>query len=506
MTGKIQRIKIKNLVNWAENPRHAIGNNETDTLEKLFDAVGTHYMLNLAKDIQEHGLLKNQQIVVVYSENINKYVVYEGNRRVAAIKLLMNPEKFSFLDKSAVNKAKKMSKNAKTIDTLECYVTDEEEAFFIMERVHSGEDKGRGTKEWGAKEKDNFQVRRNNVKNLSYLIDYYVRQYCDGLDITTILPFTTIQRIFNNRRIRKTIGLDISNEDTFTIDRMKLVVEAAKWIMKESESTGVAVTRLFNKAITIEDKLLPWIQKYINQNIEKTIRMNNGSEPTNASEKNSISKHSENAHSDITGLYENVASDNNSGQQKNSKLDNTKDKNEKDKNKNDSSNNRSSTNSGGNRNLPYFFQGINYSKLDPNDADSHGVSAVCRELQLFSDRKLVAIYPLASAFLVRSIIEQGIKYYSKKHMIQGQNKYIWENIKSIDQLSKIIKNYNTNLPNYIVNSVMRQYFTNLFGNYETNIDPLNWVVHRPAEYQLDANVLVELPRKGLLALINFMIS
>ena len=75
-------------------------------------------------------------------------------------------------------------------------------------------------------------------------------------------------------------------------------------------------------------------------------------------------------------------------------------------------------------------------------------------------------YPLASAFLVRSIIEQSIKYYSKKHMIQGQNKYIWENIKSIENLSKIIKNYNKNLPNYIVNGVMRQYFADLFGDYE----------------------------------------
>lgn len=115
-------------------------------------------------------------------------------------------------------------------------------------------------------------------------------------------------------------------------------------------------------------------------------------------------------------------------------------------------------------------------------------------------------YPLASAFLVRSIIEQSIKYYSKKHKIQGQNKYIWENIESISHLSKIIKNYNKNLSNYIVDKVMQKYFTYLFGDYEKSVDPLNWVVHRPAEYQLDANTLIDLPRKGLLALINFFIS
>ena len=161
--------------------------------------------------------------------------------------------------------------------------------------------------------------------------------------------------------------------------------------------------------------------------------------------------------------------------------------------------------SGGVNNLPYFFQGINYSTLDPNDADAHGVAAVCRELQLFSDKKLVSTYPIATAFLVRAVIEQTIKYYSKKHYIQGQNKLIWENIKNLGKLSKIIENYKRNLSNYIVDNTMRQYFTSLFENYEVNMDPLNWVVHRPEEFQLDSNTLVELPRKGLLALVNFML-
>lgn len=199
MVGNIQKIKIENLINSFENPRHAIGDNEIDTLRKLFDAVGTQFMLNLAEDIQKNGLLGNQQIVVVYSEDAKKYIVYEGNRRVAAIKLLRNPDNFIFLDKNTIEKVRKLAKITEVIDEMECYVTDEEDAFFIMERLHSGEDKGRGIKEWGPREKDTFQVRRKNIKKISYLIDLYVRQYCSGLDITTILPFTTIQRIFNNR-------------------------------------------------------------------------------------------------------------------------------------------------------------------------------------------------------------------------------------------------------------------------------------------------------------------
>lgn len=504
MAGKFQKIKIDEIVNLFENPRHAIGNNEIDTLKKLFEAVGTQFMLNLAKDIKEHGLLENQQIVVVYSERYKKYVVYEGNRRIAAIKLLMNPEKFNFLSKVTIDKVKRIAKNAALIDTVDCYVTDEDEAFLIMERVHSGEDKGRGTKEWGAREKENFQVRRNNVKNLSYLINFYVQKYCGGLDITTILPFTTIQRIFNNREIRKAIGLDITNEKTFTVDSMNLVVEVSKWIAKESDEQGVAVTRLFNKARTIEDKVLPWIQKYLNENnMKRSGRIDGVNEEKGSFEQIDVVKH--------YGTVDSVEREMETAYAGNSDFEKTgtsKNDYEKKKTKEENKNSSiiSNTSSGGRKNLPYFFQGLDYSQLNPNDVNSHGVSAICRELQLFSDRKMVATYPLASAFLMRSIIEQSIKYYSKKHMIQGQNRYIWENIKSIDQLSKIIKNYNRNLSNYIVDRTMRQYFTSLFGDYEQSVDPLNWVVHRPAEYKLDVNTLIELPRKGLLALINFMLS
>lgn len=208
--------------------------------------------------------------------------------------------------------------------------------------LHSGEDKGRGTKQWTPREKEVFKVRQSHEKNLSYLIDFYVKKYFDGFDITTILPFTTIQRIFNNREVKKEIGLDIANESSFTSARMQLIIDASKWIVSEAEAADAAV---------------------------------------------------------------------------------------------------------------------------------------------------------------KSII-----YYSKKHYIQGQNKLIWEKIKDIGKLSKIIENYKRNLPNYITDTTMRQYFTNLFGNYEDNVDPLNWVVHRPAEFQLDSSTLVELPRKGLLTLINFLLS
>ena len=290
--------------------------------------------------------------------------------------------------------------------------------------------------------------------------------------------------------------MDIANESSFTSVRMQLIIDASKWIVSEAEAADTAVTRLFNKARVIEDKLIPWIQEYTHGKSMDDNSAGEQSKPVDTDGQSDADKADDNptnAGSNFTGSGAATSVGGESDRQQDDGI-------------TGSSVNGSKGNFGGSRNLPYFFQGLNYSSLNPNDAETHGVTAVCRELQLFSDRRLVATYPIATTFLVRSIIEQSIIYYSKKHYIQGQDKLIWEKIKDIGKLSKIIENYKRNLPNYITDTTMRQYFTNLFGNYEDNVDPLNWVVHRPAEFQLDSSTLVELPRKGLLTLINFLLS
>ena len=489
MPGTTMLIPIDQLINYYENPRHAIGSNEEDTLKKLFDSVGVQYMLNLAEDVQKNGLLGNQQIVAVFSEEMQKYIVYEGNRRIAVIKLLSDPDRFTFLDRASLERARRIGQQGNIPTEINCYVTDEAEAFFIMERLHSGEDKGRGTKQWTAREKEAFKVRQSHQKKVSFLIDFYCKKYFDDFDITTILPFTTIERIFGNREIKKKIGLETANEHTFTVTRMQLIIDASTWIVQEAATSGLSVTRLFNKARTIEDKLIPWLDEYMSGKDmsagEGTSDEESGYEPPEIGSTNSRAE-DDNASG---GQYDrgNEETGTTGGVEGNPSP-------------------ASGTSAGGSRNTPYFFQGINYSTLNPNDADSHGVSAVCRELHLFSDKRLVATFPIAATFLVRTAIEQSIIYYSKKHNIQGQNKLIWEDIKGINKLSSIINKFKTNLPNYITDTSIRQYFTQLFGNYEDNVDPLNWVVHRPAEFQLDSTTLIELPRKGLLTIINYFIS
>lgn len=501
--GLIKNIEIDDLINYSENPRHEIGVNESDTLKKLFVSVGRQFMLNLAEDIVKHGLLGNQQIVVVQNpEHEKKYIVYEGNRRVAAIKLLKNPEEFKFLDSAFIKKVRNISRGYNAPKTIPCYVTDDENARFIMERIHSGEDKGRGVKQWNAREKDIFKSRQNNTKSMAYLIDVYTRKF-SKLEITQILPFTTIERIFNNREIKKVIGLDIKDEKSFTKGKIELIVAISRRVLEESKHKKIAVTRLFNRARDIEDKILPWIQEIQGNFQEYDTETNN-----NVVVKNDVIDVKD--VKDVNKSFGEVGKSAPKTIHKNNHIEDNINIGTKDSKYIGNNDNIYGINNklkqSKNIQSPYFFQGIKIDCLDQNNSNAHGPIYVCRELLKISNKKEVENYPLATAFLIRAMIEQALIYYSKRNTIQGQSKFIWEELKHKTDLGSKIKLFNKSLTNYILDHNIRQYWKNLFEDYERIIDPLNWVIHRPGEFQLNGREIVGIPRKGLLALVNYLLE
>ncbi|MEA5077514.1 MAG: hypothetical protein VB013_02990 [Anaerolineaceae bacterium] len=163
---------------------------------------------------------------------------------------------------------------------------------------------------------------------------------------------------------------------------------------------------------------------------------------------------------------------------------------------------------GGKNNLPYFFEGLQYGHLKPINPETHGVTRICIEIQNFSNHHLVETYPLCSAFLVRALIEHSIKYYSKTHNIQGQDKLIWSQVSQGNEkpkLSYIIDQFNKNLKNFIPDSTANGYFSSLFSKYNETADPLNWVIHHPDEFIIAPERLRSLAGQGLLYLINYFI-
>jgi hypothetical protein len=159
--------------------------------------------------------------------------------------------------------------------------------------------------------------------------------------------------------------------------------------------------------------------------------------------------------------------------------------------------------------LPYFFEGLDSSHLDPNNQESHGLLQICKEISIFSRKRMVAEFPICGAFLIRGLIEQAFKYYSKSHKNINNNKNIWAEISSgkDPQLKDIIGKYSNRsyAANYISDHNILDYIVDVFSDYKSTASPLNWVIHDPSNYLLTSDKLLSLPKGGLLAIINYLL-
>src|ERR1035437_3337912 len=74
------------------NPRHRAVTTQEAALAEVIRRAPIK-LLNLARDIAETGLSPIDRLIVMKNEDESKYIVLEGNRRLAALRLLARPEK-----------------------------------------------------------------------------------------------------------------------------------------------------------------------------------------------------------------------------------------------------------------------------------------------------------------------------------------------------------------------------------------------------------------------------
>lgn len=140
-----------------ENPRLPDGTStDAEAIARLLDE-GAGALQKLARDIVEQGSLNPSEPPIVMRDG-KKFIALEGNRRVAALKILVNPT-------LAGNYAANFSRIArrgtvpKTVSVL--VVSSREEADHWIDLRHAGYDEGRGVKTWSSEQKARRRQRQN---------------------------------------------------------------------------------------------------------------------------------------------------------------------------------------------------------------------------------------------------------------------------------------------------------------------------------------------------------
>ena len=92
-------------------------------------------------------------MVLEVSANPKRYIALEGNRRVAALRLLNNPAAMTGLDmpngmQRSIERLAKIFERSK-VEPIDCFeVSSREEGRYWIELRHNGEDEGRGVVAW----------------------------------------------------------------------------------------------------------------------------------------------------------------------------------------------------------------------------------------------------------------------------------------------------------------------------------------------------------------------
>lgn len=209
-------IKISNLCLDLQNPRFEAQKTQSEALNVMANDQKDK-LIALLRDIIDNGLNPSDLPIVMQDPKKEKsYIVLEGNRRIAALKLLKKPE--ILLDKKLQTKYKRLHDKYRdfNIKTVECHVVNtRDEANLWIERKHEGEMDGIGTIRWTTIQKSRFLLNKSGKDSIIIqLIDFMKtiggedNEFCSQLQKTKA---TNIVRLMGTPEVRARLGLDYNN-------------------------------------------------------------------------------------------------------------------------------------------------------------------------------------------------------------------------------------------------------------------------------------------------------
>lgn len=290
-----KQVSLSQLHQFKHNPRVEDSTSDFDSIEKLYslDNASANDLINLALEIADEGFDENEPIYAVpEADNDKEFQIYEGNRRLAALSLLANPDKYSgILEPKHLNSLRKAPKD-KYRDVIEITIVDEEEAKKLMERNHGGVSNGTGRRPWTAEAQRNYaRLNGNDNSFVGKITEYFEIKF--GQPISGYIGgITTADRILNNKKIKKYIGEIANQKPTISqLEKVKKILDKAKEVSISEEG---ALTRVFAKQKDIDDKLLPALEVASTKNNGST---NNPTPEDEKSDSDSATNSGEKIHS-----------------------------------------------------------------------------------------------------------------------------------------------------------------------------------------------------------------
>jgi hypothetical protein len=210
-------------------------------------------ILALAKHIVANGLNPaDLPIVMPTNDDLKRYIVLEGNRRLIALKGLENPDSIlGAVDNDVLAQLRDLSRRyqATPIESVLCMsVKDRAEARPWIELRHTGENQGAGIVPWGHDESTRFRARGGQLEIHSQALNFLEEHGHLTPEKRRAIPASSFKRLLATPEVRAKVGLDLKGGDLVFLAEPKPIAKALLFIAEELASGRTKTEDIYTRA------------------------------------------------------------------------------------------------------------------------------------------------------------------------------------------------------------------------------------------------------------------
>jgi len=256
------QLKIEHLVLDNDNPRITHADSQQQALQKVIRDQKTK-LVRLAESIVEHGLSPIERLMVLeVSPSPKRYIALEGNRRVAALRLLTNPAAMTGLDmpngtQRAIERLAKIFDKSE-VEPIDAFgVGSRDEGRYWVELRHNGEDKGRGVVGWRPIVAARFRKKEPAIQAFDMVMDQGGFAEDDAESIKEGFSLTTLRRLIESKDVLKELGLSVEKGQLCTVLPGSELIKPLKRIIQD-----IADKEVDSRSLNTTDKMLGYVRGF----------------------------------------------------------------------------------------------------------------------------------------------------------------------------------------------------------------------------------------------------
>jgi len=254
---KAIRLRIDQLLLDTENPRIGEASSQHDALQKVLDDQ-EEKLFELAQSIATEGMSPLDRLLVLREkDDSNRFIALEGNRRVAALKVLANPAVLTGLNvkRSLQKRLEELAKDfdKTTVEPVDCSQAETREAGASWVHLrHTGENEGRGVVGWSGHAAARFRGTDPALQALEFVKTHGNLTDAQHQAIGNTFPITTLDRLLSTPDVRKRIGVEIKNRKLYSALPPEELMKPLRRIVLDLAQKTVRVGQLMKKDQQVE--------------------------------------------------------------------------------------------------------------------------------------------------------------------------------------------------------------------------------------------------------------